>query len=246
VDEPHDSSLDALLPLDGEVFVIDPSGNHWVKFEVKRVASSPERPHGLRYSLTLHDGKGERLVGFDNAHPMTSGSGPGAKQAAAFDHKHRLRTIRPLRIRRCRKPVGRFLDRSRSGAGAARSKAMTTLKIGIASPADYKARTMAIARGELKQSAQGPKVWFTSIESLAKVLSDRNRELLALIAKEKPESLQALVERTGRAKSNLSRTLKTMERYGLVRFEKRPNRALAPRVNYDDIRLDLSLRAQAA
>ena len=31
---------------------------------------------------------------------------------------------------------------------------MTTLKIGIASPADYKARTMAIARGELKQSAQ--------------------------------------------------------------------------------------------
>lgn len=63
---------------------------------------------------------------------------------------------------------------------------MTTLKIGIASPADYKARTMAIARGELKQSAQGPKVWFTSIESLAKVLSDRNRELLALIAKEKP------------------------------------------------------------
>ena len=78
------------------------------------------------------------------------------------------------------------------------------------------------------------------------MLSDRNRELLALIAKEKPESLQALVERTGRAKSNLSRTLKTMERYGLVRFEKRPNRALAPRVNYDDIRLDLSLRAQAA
>lgn len=123
---------------------------------------------------------------------------------------------------------------------------MTTLKIGIASPVDYKARTMAIARGELKPSAQGPKVWFTSIESLAKVLSDRNRELLALIAKEKPESLQALVERTGRAKSNLSRTLKTMERYGLVRFEKRPNRALAPRVNYDDIRLDLSLRAQAA
>ena len=33
---------------------------------------------------------------------------------------------------------------------------MTTLKIGIASPADYKARTMAIARGELKQSAQAP------------------------------------------------------------------------------------------
>ena len=123
---------------------------------------------------------------------------------------------------------------------------MTTLKIGIASAADYKARTMAIARGELKPSAQSPKVWFTSIESVAKILSDRNRELLTVIAEEKPESLQALVERTGRAKSNLSRTLKTMERYGLVRMEKRPNRALAPRTTYDDIRLDLSLRSKAA
>ena len=122
---------------------------------------------------------------------------------------------------------------------------MTTLKIGIASVADYKARTLAIARGELKPPAHGPKVWFTSIESVAKVLSDRNRELLTLIAEEKPESLQMLVERTGRAKSNLSRTLKTMERYGLVRMEKRPNRALAPRVTFDDIRLDLSLRSKA-
>ncbi len=123
---------------------------------------------------------------------------------------------------------------------------MTTLKIGIASAADYKARTMAIARGELKPTAQSPKVWFTSIESVAKVLSDRNRELLSVIAAEKPESLQELVDRTGRAKSNLSRTLKTMERYGLVRMEKRPNRALAPRTTYDDIRLDLSLRPKAA
>ena len=123
---------------------------------------------------------------------------------------------------------------------------MTTLKIGIASAADYKARTLAIARGDLKPSTQGPKVWFTSIESVAKVLSDRNRELLAVIADERPESMQALAERTGRAKSNLSRTLKTMERYGLVRMEKRPNRALAPRVTFDDIRLDLSLRSRAA
>lgn len=123
---------------------------------------------------------------------------------------------------------------------------MTTLNIGIASAADYKARTLAIARGELKPGPQTPKVWFTSIESVAKVLSDRNRELLSVIAEEKPESLQALVERTGRAKSNLSRTLKTMERYGLVRMEARPNRALAPRVTFDDIRLDLPLRVKAA
>lgn len=90
-----DSSLDVLLCLDGEIFFIDPSGGHWVKFEVKRTKVSEARPHGLRYSLTLHDKDGTRLVGFDNAHPVTSGSGPGAKRAAEFDHKHRLRTIRP-------------------------------------------------------------------------------------------------------------------------------------------------------
>jgi hypothetical protein len=30
---------------------------------------SPVKPHGPDYSLTLHGLDGERLVGFDNAHP---------------------------------------------------------------------------------------------------------------------------------------------------------------------------------
>src|SRR5688572_14300385 len=97
---------------------------------------------------------------------------------------------------------------------------MTTLKVGIASYEDYKQRTMAVARGQIKPGADDPKVWFTSMESFAKVLSDRNRELLALIAATKPSSMNELAEKTGRAPSNLSRTLRTMERFGLVRFEK--------------------------
>lgn len=122
---------------------------------------------------------------------------------------------------------------------------MTVLTIGIASPADYKARTMAIARGEHRPAADEPKLWFPSLESLAKILSDRNRALLALIAEECPESLQALADRTGRAKSNLSRTLKTMERYGLIRLEPRPGRALAPRVAYDEVRFEVPLKRAA-
>ncbi|MEP7351296.1 MAG: DUF6516 family protein [Sphingorhabdus sp.] len=90
-----DPSLDALLFFDGEIFVIDPAGGHWIKFEVKQTPVTPQRPHGLRYSLTLHGGNGERLVGFDNAHAVTSGSGPGAKMPVAYDHKHRLRSIKP-------------------------------------------------------------------------------------------------------------------------------------------------------
>ena len=88
---------------------------------------------------------------------------------------------------------------------------MKTLKIGIASYDRMKARTVAIARGEHKPARGEPTVWFTSIESFAKVLSQPNRELLVMTAREKPDSLTELAELAERSKSNLSRTLKTVE-----------------------------------
>lgn len=88
-----DSSLDALLDLHGQTLFLD--DRHWVKFIVVRVEVSSERPHGLSYSLTLHDADGERLVGFDNAHAVSDVKGPSGKGRRKFDHKHRLRTIRP-------------------------------------------------------------------------------------------------------------------------------------------------------
>jgi predicted transcriptional regulator len=81
-----------------------------------------------------------------------------------------------------------------------------------------KARTMAIARGELRPKSGDPKVWFTSPESFAKVLSNKNRALLATIAETHPSSLNELATATGRSPGNLSRTLRTMERYGLVQL----------------------------
>jgi len=89
---------------------------------------------------------------------------------------------------------------------------MRTLRVGIASYEQMKARTLAIARGKYKPAAGEPKVWFTSAESFARVLSDRNRALLGIIAESGPESLAHLAELTGRKKSNLSRTLKTQPR----------------------------------
>ncbi len=72
----RDVSLDTLLELDGQILVIDPDNNHWVRFVVHQVPVSEAKPHGLDYSLTLHGKDGERLVGFDNAHPVRSGAGP--------------------------------------------------------------------------------------------------------------------------------------------------------------------------
>ena len=65
---------------------------------------------------------------------------------------------------------------------------MKTLKVGIAGYDQMKARTMAVARGEHKPGRAEPKVWFTSMESFARVLSDRNRALLHLIAQSEPSS----------------------------------------------------------
>lgn len=91
----RDPSLDTLLELDGQVLVIDPETRHWVRFSVHRVSPSEAKPHGLDYSLTLHGPDGERLMGFDNAHPVRSRSGPGGKTGSTFDHQHGLKAVRP-------------------------------------------------------------------------------------------------------------------------------------------------------
>jgi hypothetical protein len=61
---------------------------------VTRVPVSPEKPHGIDYPLTLHGPDGERLVGFDNAHPVAR-----QKRGDPQDHRHRLRSIRPYGCR---------------------------------------------------------------------------------------------------------------------------------------------------
>lgn len=63
-------------------------GSAGVKFVVREVPTTPERPRGVTYSLTLHDENGERLLGFDNAHSVREGSGPGSRTRIEYDHKH--------------------------------------------------------------------------------------------------------------------------------------------------------------
>lgn len=90
----RDPSLDALLALDGTVFFIDADNSYAVRFVVKQVDADATRPHGLMYSLTLHDASGARIMGFDNAHPVASGKA-SRRRGPAFDHRHRFATVRP-------------------------------------------------------------------------------------------------------------------------------------------------------
>ena len=114
------------------------------------------------------------------------------------------------------------------------------LKVGIMSLGDYKKRTLAIARGEYKPKKGEPKVWFESLQSLAQVLSSENQKLLKTIEEQKPASLKELEKATGRKRSNLSRTLKTMSRYGIVELVKK-NRTIRPVVRATDFKVEFGL-----
>ena len=94
------------------------------------------------------------------------------------------------------------------------------MKIGIISKEDCNKRTLAIAKGEYKPRKNEPKVWFESTKSMSQILSTENQELLWTIIKNKPHSITELEEITYRKKSNISRTLKTLEKYGIVELHK--------------------------
>ena len=117
-----------------------------------------------------------------------------------------------------------------------------TLKIGIISREDYEKRTISIARGEYKPKKDEPKVWFESLQSMAQVLSSENQKLLKIIREKEPASLKELALVSGRKRSNLSRTLKTMSRYGIVDLVKQEG-AVKPIVKTTDFRVEFGLSA---
>lgn len=114
------------------------------------------------------------------------------------------------------------------------------MKVGIISKDDYVKRTIAIARGKYKPRKDEPKVWFESLKSMSQVLSSENQNLLKLIIEQKPRSLAELEKLSHRKKSNLSRTLKTLERYGIVELPKEEGR-LVPKVIATDFKVQFGL-----
>jgi hypothetical protein len=84
------NDLENLLMLDGEVFPLD--NGCWVKFEAKRVEPNSAIPHGVKYSLTLHDKRNHRVIGYDNAHSFKPTQKYGAKKES-YDHIHKKMDI---------------------------------------------------------------------------------------------------------------------------------------------------------
>lgn len=89
----EDASAEYLIDLDGEIMEL--GSGFWVKFTARRVPASSERPAGIDYSLCLFNPDDERLLCYDNAHPIREGTGPGARKSATNDHVHKGNRIRP-------------------------------------------------------------------------------------------------------------------------------------------------------
>lgn len=85
----EDKTITNLLDLDGVRYVVDEYLGLWVKFEVKISIATKNRPHGIRYSLTLHDRLNKRIMGFDNAHAIEYGGKKYVAPSRVYDHCHK-------------------------------------------------------------------------------------------------------------------------------------------------------------
>ena len=105
-----DHTLVYLLELDGEEIVYD--GGYVARFRIGMVEATSERPRGIAYSLTFHAPDGRRLMGYDNAHPVSHRGGRFVERQAAFDHWHRDASDRgrPYRFVSAEKLIADFFD----------------------------------------------------------------------------------------------------------------------------------------
>ncbi len=83
-----DKGLDYLLDLNGEILIQE--DRSWIKIEAKKLSKkTKECPHGIKYSLTLHNSSGNRVLGFDNAHSVkTKKKGRFIARKIVYDHMH--------------------------------------------------------------------------------------------------------------------------------------------------------------
>jgi len=79
----HDYTLETLLDLDG--MIVEVGQGLWVKMNAIKIKTpTHNKPYGIKYSLTLHDPDGQRLLGYDNAHRI-----PKTNIDVPADHKHK-------------------------------------------------------------------------------------------------------------------------------------------------------------
>tara|TARA_R110000868_G_scaffold276599_7_gene536322 strand:+ start:3945 stop:4250 length:306 start_codon:yes stop_codon:yes gene_type:complete len=70
-------------------------GGFWIKIEAVRIPATSGKPYGVNYSLCLFDPRGQRVVGYDNAHAVSVGRPPSRKKVSPNDHVHGAKSVAP-------------------------------------------------------------------------------------------------------------------------------------------------------
>lgn len=81
----------------------------------------------------------------------------------------------------------------------------------------------------------------TSLAGVTRLISRENQELLQIIAKGEVTSLSDLADKTNRAESNLSRTLKKLEAIGVLELMPGIGRAKIPRLSVESFQVEIDV-----
>jgi predicted transcriptional regulator len=119
------------------------------------------------------------------------------------------------------------------------------LRVGIGPHESVKQRILAAARGERPLEPDEPRLWSSSLDAFFRVLSSENRQIMAIISREHPQSVSALAERLGRDQGNVSRALSSLEQWGLVRLTK-VGREKRPEAVVTQLHVDLDFATEEA
>lgn len=116
---------------------------------------------------------------------------------------------------------------------------MKSIRIGVASDQEIRQRMLDIAAGRTKPSAQDPKIWVRSVDEYRKLMSEKNVNLLAAIRSQHPRSISELAQNIQEDQGNLTKRLKMLASFGLVKLEEgertRGKSAVVPKVTFDRI-----------
>jgi predicted transcriptional regulator len=113
------------------------------------------------------------------------------------------------------------------------------VRIGIASVQEQRTRALEIASGVRACTIDEPNVWFPSVSAMARVMSDENIALLKVIREQHPDSMDALAKSVGRQSANVSRSLRKLAVFGLVKLV-RNGRTVTPEVTMERVIVDLA------
>jgi predicted transcriptional regulator len=114
-----------------------------------------------------------------------------------------------------------------------------TIKIGIATVQEMRARTLAVVAGARKVLPGEPKVWFPSISDALRVVSDENMALLRVLREQQPQSVEALAFAVGKPVTEVAQSLQTMANFSLVKLNRKQG-VVVPVAACDRVTIELA------